>query len=248
MTGGRIIGKLLGPTPYFRFGLRHTAKLFSGFTREAVLGRAMDYVRASGLEGDYLEFGVWRGRTFSAACYLAKTRALSMNFYGFDSFCGLPNNNELDAAGRQWFKEGVYNYSEHQFLKNVRRTGADMKRVTSVPGWFEHSLRADNPRLANLHKAALLWVDCDLYSSTCDVLNFVTRYMQYGTLMLFDDWFAFRADPNAGQQRAFREWLQRNPNLSAVELMRWGWNGNSFVIHDAQGSRSHQSIDGASNT
>jgi len=76
-----------------------------------------------------------------------------------------------------------------------------------------------------------VWIDCDLYSSTRTVLDFITPYLQYGTLLLFDDWFAFLADPNAGQQRAFREWLEKNPQLRAVELMRFGWCGNSFVIH-----------------
>jgi len=156
-----------------------------------------------------------------------------MNLYAFDSFAGLPENNELDAAGHQWFKGGAYSCSEQEFLKNVRRSGADMHRVITVPGWFEESLKVDNPRLRNLQKAAVVWVDCDLYSSACAVLNFITPYLQYGTLMLFDDWFAYRADPNAGEQRAFREWLHRNPHLSAVELMRFGWHGNSFVIHDA---------------
>ena len=42
---------------------------------------------------------------------------------------------------------------------------------------------------------------------------------------------------NSGEQRAFREWLDRNPHLSAVELMRYGWCGNSFVIHDATSIR-----------
>jgi O-methyltransferase len=236
MSIDKILDRLLGPLPYFRFGMKYAAKLSSGFNREMALSRAMDYACASGLEGDYLEFGVWRGRAFAAACYMAKDRGLDMNFYGFDSFRGFPNNNELDAAGHQWFKEGVYTYSEQEFLKNVRRSGADMKRVITVPGWFEQSLRADNPVLINLRKAAVVWIDCDLYSSTCAVLEFITPYLQYGTLLLFDDWFAFRADPNAGEQRAFREWLERNPRLSAVELVRFGWDGNSFVIHNRGGN------------
>ena len=37
----------------------------------------MSYAHASEIEGDYLEFGVWRGRAFSAACYLAKKRGLA---------------------------------------------------------------------------------------------------------------------------------------------------------------------------
>jgi hypothetical protein len=228
----KVMETVLGPHRYFYFGVKQAAKLSSGFTRERALDQAMSYVYASKLEGDYLEFGVWRGRAFSAACYFARKRGLKMNFYAFDSFCGFPENNERDPNGYKWFVEGVYKYSEGQFLKNVRRTGADMKRVTAVPGWFEDSLKPDNPLIRNLRKAAVVWIDCDLYSSTRTVLNFLTPYLQYGTLLLFDDWFAFLADPHAGQQRAFREWMEANPQLSYVELMRFGWCGNSFVIHD----------------
>jgi O-methyltransferase len=237
-----LVERLLGPLPYFRFGLKHVAKLCSGLAREVALDQAMEYIRSSRLEGDYLEFGVWKGRAFTAACYLARKKGLGMNFYAFDSFRGLPSNDEVDAAGHQPFKGGGYICSEREFLRNVRRTGAEMKRVVTVPGWFEESLKPDNPLLINLRKAAVVWVDCDLYSSTCAVLNFVTQYLQYGTLMVFDDWFLYRADPNAGEQRAFREWLQRNPHLSAVELLRFGWHGNSFVIHDAtpEGNRQFQ--------
>jgi hypothetical protein len=234
----RIIERFFGPLPYFWFGVKHLAQFSSGFVREGVLRHAMEYAQTSELEGDYLEFGVWRGRAFAAACYFARKNGLNMNFYAFDSFRGIPKNNELDAGGHKWFQVGLYNYSESDFLKNVRRTGADMKRVITVPGFFEESLKADNVRLSNLRKAAVVWIDCDLYSSTCAVLAFVKPYLQYGTLMFFDDWFSFRADPNCGEQRAFREWLERNPHLSAVQLMRYGWCGNSFVIHDATAIRS----------
>jgi O-methyltransferase len=228
-----VIQRLVGPIPYFRFGLNYIAKLRSGFVREVALDQAMEYIGKSGVEGDYLEFGVWQGRTFSAACFLARKKKLDMNFYAFDSFRGVPSNDEVDATGHQPFKGGDYSCNEGQFLKNVRGTGANMKRVTTVPGWFEDSLRPDNPLLANLRKAAVVWVDCDLYSSACTVLDFVTPYLQHGTLVFFDDWFLYRADPNAGEQRAFREWLERNPHFSAVEMIRVGWHGTSFIIHTA---------------
>ncbi len=243
MKLARIVERLLGPHAYFYFGVRHAAALSSGFTRERALDQAMSYAHASEIEGDYLEFGVWRGRAFSAACYLAKKRGLPMKFYAFDSFCGFPTNDEQDVAGRKWYHEGVNKYSEGEFLKNLRRTGADMKRVFVVPGFFEESLRPDNPLVRDLHKAGVVWIDCDLYSSTRTVLDFITPYLQYGTLLLFDDWFAFLADPNAGQQRAFREWLEKNPQLRAVELMRFGWCGNSFVIHVTNGPKANSAVD-----
>jgi O-methyltransferase len=227
-----LIERFLGPTPYFRFGMRHLAQFCSGFSKEVTLKRAMDYLASSGVHGDYLEFGVWRGRSFAAACYLAKKRRLPMTFYAIDSFSGLPEQIELDATGHQPFKKGAYCCSEREFLNNVRRTGADMKRVITVPGWYHESLNPNNPRFVSLKSAAVAWVDCDLYSSCVRVLNFLTNYIQYGTLICFDDWFRYKADPNAGEQRAFREWLTANPHLSAVELMRIGWEGNCFIIHD----------------
>jgi O-methyltransferase len=227
--------KLLGSFLYFRIGIY--AGKFAGtrgtFSCEAALNHAMNYVYACGIEGDYLEFGAWEGRVFSAACYLGQKRNSSMKFYAFDSFAGLPENNEADAAGYQMYKPGTFDCSEPEFLKNVCRKGADMNRVVTVPGWFEESLRSDNPRLANLRKAAIVWVDCALYASTATALSFLTPYVQHGTIILFDDWFCFRGDPHAGEQRAFREWLDANPQFSATEMMRFSWHGNSFIIHMA---------------
>lgn len=232
-----MLGRFMGPFPYFWFGMRHVSKLQSGFPREEVLERAMDYAAESAVEGDYLEFGVFRGRTFAAASYLSRKRGLSMKLYAFDSFAGLPANVEVDSSGFKMYADGEYACSEREFLRNVKRTGADMTQVVTVPGFFEESLKPGNPRLNGLRKAAVVWVDCDLYGSTVCVLNFLTPYVQHGTLIIFDDYFCYRAEPNVGEARAFREWLDANPTLSAVELMRFSWHGNSFVIHRKDGGR-----------
>jgi O-methyltransferase len=226
-----MFDRIFGPFTYFRFGMKYVAKLSSGFPREVTLDRAMAYACTSGIEGDYLEFGVFKGERFAAASYLSRKRGLSMKLYAFDSFAGLPRNSEMDSRGYKMYEAGAYACSEAEFLKNVRRTGADMEQVITVPGFFEESLKPDNSRLANLHKAAIVWVDCDLFSSTVCVLNFLSNYLQHGSLIVFDDYFCYRADPNAGEARAFREWLDKHREFSAVELMRFSWHGNSFVIH-----------------
>jgi hypothetical protein len=84
-----------------------------------------------------------------------------------------------------------------------------------------------------LRKAALVWIDCDFYESTVPVLEFITDYVQDGTLLIFDDWFCFRGDPERGEQRAFAEWLARNPWIRAGELLRFGWHGSSFILRCA---------------
>jgi hypothetical protein len=62
-------------------------------------------------------------------------------------------------------------------------------------------------------KAAVVYIDCDLYSSTTAALNFAKDFFQKGTILVFDDWFCFYGDPNKGERRAFHEFCKRNPEL-----------------------------------
>jgi hypothetical protein len=74
--------------------------LFAYTPREEILDFAMHFVQESALEGDYLEFGVFRGHTFAGAFHSAKRYGLdSIHFYAFDSFCGLPPSSGVDAEG-----------------------------------------------------------------------------------------------------------------------------------------------------
>jgi len=62
-------------------------------------------------------------------------------------------------------------------------------------------------------------------------LDFITDLVVEGTLLIFDDWFSFKANPNLGEQRACREWLEKNPQLSLTPYARWGVAQQSFIVH-----------------
>jgi hypothetical protein len=206
--------------------------LFAYTPREEILDFAMHFVQESALEGDYLEFGVFRGHTFAGAFHSAKRYGLdSIHFYAFDSFCGLPPSSGVDAEGFRHFEEGDFACSEQDFLDNLRRENVDLARVTAIPGWFHEVLTEDLKRQLPLKRAAIVWVDCDLYQSTIPVLDFITDYLQNGTVLIFDDWFCYRADPNRGEQRAWREWLAAHPDYTAVECRKIGWHGQALIVH-----------------
>jgi O-methyltransferase len=206
--------------------------LFAYTPREEILDFAMHFVQESALEGDYLEFGVFRGHTFAGAFHTAKRYGLdAIHFYAFDSFCGLPPSSSVDAEGFRHFEEGDFACSEQDFLNNLRRENVDPARVTAVPGWFHEVLTEKLKRQLPLKRAAIVWVDCDLYESTIPVLDFITDYLQNGTVVIFDDWFCYRADPNRGEQRAWREWLAAHPNYTAVEWRKIGWHGQALIVH-----------------
>jgi O-methyltransferase len=82
-----------------------------------------------------------------------------------------------------------------------------------------------------LERAAIVWLDADLYSSTVPVLNFITPLVQDGTVLVFDDWFSFRGSPFKGVQKAFYEWVEAvSDDFVLVEYQRDSWKRNSFIV------------------
>lgn len=72
-------------------------------------------------------------------------------------------------------------------------------------------------------------MDCDLYLSTVPVLEFVKDLLQKGTVIIFDDWNCFWADPDKGERRAWREFCERYPELGFEELVQTGMQ-KAFVF------------------
>lgn len=209
---------------------------------------AVNYVCSQQVEGDYLEFGVFRGWKFVEA-YRSFVKAIDrwgkafntdvetqkkkMRFFAFDSFCGLPKVSGIDEnAG---FHEGRYNCSQEKFLEYLKESKTpppyvDLSRVVIVPGFFEETLTDDLKKKHNMKSASVILIDCDLYSSTIPVLNFITDLLVNGTILIIDEWYHFKSNPSAGQQQAVNEWLQRNPQIHLTPYMRSGLTQQSFIV------------------
>ncbi len=138
-----------------------------------------------------LEFGVFHGTTIRI---IAQTMNESFKVFGFDSFVGLPE---------PWVdKDGKLVCPSRHFSTN----GAipDVDNVKFYPGWFCDTL-SDHIQIAQ--SIALLHIDCDLYSSTKEVLKTLDKYIVSGTIIVFDEWF-YRHDPKYDdhEEKAFNEW------------------------------------------
>jgi len=230
--------RLIFDFPAFRYSLRYSdafSMLQEAFVLapgERMMKMAVGFVVGNNIRGDYLEFGVSGGQGITSVFHFAQRYNLkSMRFYGFDSFQGLPEITGVDANGYCPFSKGQYACDVNTFKKGISRNGVDINRVAIIPGWFGEVLNEETKKTLPIRKAAIIVVDCDLYESSIPVLNFITDYVQDGTVLIFDDWFAFRGNPNRGEQRAFREWLRNNPDIKATEFHKYGHGGNSFILH-----------------
>jgi hypothetical protein len=144
-------------------------------------------LQAVGVEGHYLEFGVFTGGTIR---YIAK-RIGKRTIHGFDSFEGF---NEVWSG----FSLGNKTFDTKGQLPRVP-ANVQLHRGyfdASVPQWL-----ADNPG-----PVAFVHVDCNLYSSTKTVLDLLGPRLAVGSVILFDEYFNY---PGWEQHefKAFREFV-----------------------------------------
>lgn len=123
-----------------------------------------------------------------------------MRFFAFDSFEGLPNNEGF-------FRTGELSSPEYTFKRMMAKTGVDTNQCITVSGFYSESLTDRLKEETNLARAAIVHVDCDLYTSTKAVLDFIEDLVDVGTVLVFDDWYVFGGHPEAsGEAKAFSEW------------------------------------------
>lgn len=155
------------------------------------------------LDGYFLQFGVHRGTTLNI---MAKEKP-DVHWYGFDSFEGLPE--PWNMGGKK--------YDKGKFACDMP---AVEQNCTLIKGWFKDTVPDFARRMTD--PAAFMDIDCDLYSSTRDVLFGLNERIVPGTVIHFDelcDWRKYGwAKHDTGIQRystwadhewkALKEWLE----------------------------------------
>lgn len=150
-----------------------------------------------------------------------------MKFFAFDSFEGLPEIKGIDKES-SW-KKGQYAYTKEEVLKRLKRVNIDLERVHLIKGWFKDTLNRRTKKELKCEKASIIFIDSDLYESAKPVMKFITSLIQEGTVIVLDDWSAFKLREDRGIQKAFYEWKERNNNLDIVPFYQ-SYNRVAFVV------------------
>jgi len=192
----------------------------------------------SAQSGDYLEFGLFKGYSFWYAQSVAKRHGLtSMRFFGFDSFCGLPEIGPVDATKNNEFYKGQYACSKEQVERNLDSKGVDWTKTVLIEGYYADSLSAAVKSKCVLSSTPIVLIDCDLYESTAEVLDFIEDLLREGTVLLFDDWNCFDRDDKRGQRRAVKEFLRRYPRWRLEQFFSYGDYGQVFIVKEQRERR-----------
>ena len=107
----------------------------------------------------------------------------------------------------------------------------DPAKVVTVAGFFEDTCTLETARGRGIDNVGIVHIDSDLYASAKVALDFVTPLIRHHAVIIFDEWFHYFSHPNYGEQRAFREWREENPDWHVVEFQREGPYRMSFIIN-----------------
>lgn len=190
------------------------------------------YSAGAKIEGDYLEFGVYKGDIFIHAYKWMAKLFPKMRFLAYDSFEGLPTPKGVDDINgySSNYHENEFACSEEEFIANLKKEKVDLRRVKTIKGWYDKTLVGGKVKDYKIKKIAVVWIDCDLYESTVPVLKYITPYLTGGTIIVFDDWHAFRNNPGRGEQKACAEWLKKNPKIKLSQIFSYGYGGVVFTV------------------
>lgn len=151
------------------------AKIASELTRESFYKKIINEKNLSHEEITYLEFGVYKGQSFKY--WLENNKNQNSVFCGFDTFSGLPEDwghipkGHFDTEGNIPF----YDDNRYEFYKGLFQD--------TLPEFLKSNSDFLNKRI-------IVNFDADLYSSTLYVLLKISRFLNPGDILIFDEFFS----------------------------------------------------------
>ena len=185
------------------------------------------------IDGDYIEFGVFEGSSFSHAikCYLNlkkfKPKKQEICFFGFDSFEGF---GELDNSEHHPFYQDLhFECSYNNVIKRISKISKNVK-FRLIKGFFKSTLATPSDYYG-IKKARIIFIDCDTYSSALLALNFCINIIIPGTILILDDYFSYRGSSSKGVAGAFNMIKSKN-NINFREIFSYGMGGKVFICDE----------------
>jgi O-methyltransferase len=236
-----------GESPLLRFALRHaidpTTLPPPNYTRaraDEVYGsafrRCVEFVSATGVQGDVLEFGTLLGYTARWLAALMVSHGHEGTLWLYDSFEGLPEpDHEVDSGSYEvlskvWRKESMK--VDPEIAQRIERSLSRVlppNRLRVVKGFFDQTL----PTQRTTRAASIVHVDCDLYSSAHFVLDTLLSAGLYqdGTVIILDDYNCNRASPSMGERRALQDVFSKQDQFTLDPWFSYGWHGQVYFVH-----------------
>jgi O-methyltransferase len=185
----------------------------------------------NGISGDYVEFGSWGGNTLRMG--YENLSPSGRHLWAFDSFEGLPEPTDPRDEHPGWRSGGEGQGGVEAFRLACDDHGIPRDAYTTVAGYFEDTLPplgADGGPV----DISLVYLDCNMYSSTVTALEFLEPRLKHGMILAFDDYYCWSPTDVSGERSAFLEFEAAHPEWNFFRYKEVNWGGVSFVVEDAE--------------
>ncbi len=215
-----------------RYMTRGPSSFYGREDRYRFMRCAFHVLHFNNITGDYVEFGSHGCMTFTLADREIKLYNIDRHLWAFDSFEGLPPNATDEDYHPVW-NEGKMSTSLDEFNKICARNSISKNNYTAVPGFYDVTLTSKAKNKQKMpDDIALAYIDCDLLSSTRDVLTFLKPRLKHGMILAFDDYFNYSDKLLSGERKASQEFFNSNNEFSFLPYIQYGYAGQSFIVED----------------
>lgn len=201
------------------------AEPYTAITAEGIVTviRAVEHIINSGVPGDVVECGVWRGGTAMAVCRSFKQFGDShRRLFLYDTFEGMTQPTDVDVycdgrsatemladSPRSATERNTWVYAPIDMARsNILRTGISPERVEFVRGPVEHTLPTIAPE-----RIALILLATEWYESTLHELRHLYPRLSAGGILVTADYGIWE-----GARRAVNEFFGGSrPFLTRVD-------------------------------
>lgn len=176
--------------------------------------------------GHYFEFGCYDGDTLIDFLkvrdffYEERGCEASWKVFAFDSFEGLPAPTGVSDSHPFASKGSYKSQGEARLLERIEKEGFTLDEIKTFKGFFEESLTQElRDRLISEEvTASFVNIDCDYYSSTKTVLDWLEPLLQPGSIVYFDDVYFYDCNPNKGELLAIAEFNAAREGVAGLAL------------------------------
>jgi O-methyltransferase len=176
---------------------------------------SVNYILSKGIEGDFVECGVWRGGCAMLVAKMLSNRNLfNRKIFLYDTFEGMsqPTDSDLSINGEEansLFETIVNEKGESTWCladlddvrNNLKITNFPDSNLVFVKGKVEDTLPSNVPE----GKIAILRLDTDWYESTKHELNILFPMLSENGVLIIDDYGHWQ-----GCRKAVDEYIKEN--------------------------------------
>ena len=140
------------------------------------------------IDGDCIEFGIFTGSSFKHTIRTEnKLNKLNTTmFYGLDSFEGFPENNH------PYFQDKNFE-TDYSKVKKIERKFKEQAFI--IKGYFKDTIYK-NSGLKQIKKIKFALIDCDLYISAIEPIDYLIPRLVNGAYIMIDDYTNIDSDGN----------------------------------------------------